>query len=81
MFSCGGDWSFHEGCRHLELSSVSTVQFVYGFVTIMDSKMIDDLQFELDETRLRLVAIRSFAFATMARSTEAVALLSILASE
>ncbi|KAA8550138.1 hypothetical protein F0562_001846 [Nyssa sinensis] len=56
-------------------------KFVRGFVTIMDPKMIDDLQSELDQTRLRLVAVWSSAFATKAKSTEALALLSILASE
>ncbi|KAA8544644.1 hypothetical protein F0562_019428 [Nyssa sinensis] len=56
-------------------------EFVYGLVTITDPKMIDDLQSELDERRLKLVAVQSFASATKAKSTEVVALLSILASE
>ncbi|KAA8531167.1 hypothetical protein F0562_005919 [Nyssa sinensis] len=50
------------------------IMFVYGLVTITDQKMINDLQSELDETRLRLVAVQSFAFATMARSNGVVAL-------
>ncbi|KAA8532240.1 hypothetical protein F0562_032273 [Nyssa sinensis] len=56
-------------------------RFVHGFVTITDPKVIDDLQSELDETRLRIVAVLPFASATKAKSTEVVALLSILASE
>ncbi|KAA8531166.1 hypothetical protein F0562_005920 [Nyssa sinensis] len=61
--------------------SSMAAQFVRGLVTITDPKMIDNLQSELDETRLRLVVVQSSAFATKAKSTKVAALLSILASK
>ncbi|KAA8538895.1 hypothetical protein F0562_025587 [Nyssa sinensis] len=68
------DWAIYK-------KAMASRGFVCGLATVTDLKMIDDLQFELDEMGLRLVAVQFFASATKAKSTEAVAFLSILASE